>query len=326
MAVMQDFKSALALTNANKHRIYVKRAGDGSSGFERSIEAAFPDVAVKPKFKIDASAPVFTIGSCFARNIEAALYRKGFDIITRQCSIPGELYELTGLGARNGALNAYTAHSMLDLLRWPERPDRYTMGTLDLGGNQWADMMVSGLRNLSSEELALVRNQILGTYEALSGARTVIITLGYTESWFDTQDNIFVNKSPAGSRSTLKSGSRYQFMNADAASISSALDEIIAVIRRKTSDQAQIVLTTSPVPLHGTFTDRDVICANLYSKATLLSSAVNAAERYEYVDYYPSYEMVTYASADDAWEDDGVHVKPSLVEKVLERFVDAYVS
>ena len=60
MAVMQEFKDALAATSANKHRIFAKRAGGMASGYERSIEAEFPDIAVMPKFRIDKTQPVFT--------------------------------------------------------------------------------------------------------------------------------------------------------------------------------------------------------------------------------------------------------------------------
>ncbi len=322
----ESFESLLAKTSANKHRIFIKRSGDGNSGFERSIQSDIPRINLSPKFQIKKDEPVFTVGSCFARNIEHALIKSGIDVITTRCLIPDELYELTGVGARNGALNAYTPHSMLDLLRWSDRGDRMSAGALDLGDGNWADMLVSGLKFMSREELELVRGKILNTYEELSSARTVIITLGYTEAWFDKVDNTFVNRSPAATRATMKHGNRYQFQNADALAVLDCLDKIVKIIRIKTNDTAKIVFTTSPVPMHGTFTENDVICANMYSKSTLLSAAVATAAKYDFVDYFPSYEMVFYSSPQLAWEDDGIHVKPSLVGEIVSRFTNAYIS
>ena len=89
--------------------------------------------------------------------------------------------------------------------------------------------------------------------------------------------------------------------------------------------KANIVVTVSPVPFHGTFTDMDVIIANQYSKSTLISSAMNVANQYDFVDYFPSYEMASMARRSHVWEDDGVHVKPAFVEKIMERFSSSYV-
>jgi hypothetical protein len=319
-----NFKDAQKITSANKGRIYAKMNDSGTSGFERITKERFPDIRIDPKFKVSKSGKFFTIGSCFARNIEVVLAKQGVECLTSKCVVPGEFYDQKGLGARNGALNAYTPHSMLDLIRLTQRPDATAAGTLKLGEDEWVDMMVSGIRFLTAEELAYVRGMILDVYKALSEADTVVITLGYTESWFDTQDNIFVNRSPGASIKTVRHGERFQFMNASAAQVETALVEIVEEIRRQTSDRAQIILTTSPVPLHGTFTGTDVVCANQYSKSTLLTSAVAVASRYPWVDYYPSYEMVTLSDRSWTWDNDGVHVNPEVVSQVIGRFSDAY--
>jgi hypothetical protein len=319
-----NYKDASKITSGNKARIYAKMNDSGSSGFERVTRDRFPDIRVSPKFKVSKAGKFFTIGSCFARNIEALLSKQGVECLTSKCVIPEELYELKGLGARNGALNAYTPHSMLDLVRLTSRSDSETAGTLKLGDHEWADMMVSGLRFLTAEELAFSRNMVLDVYKKLVEADTVIITLGYTESWYDTYDKIFINRSPGASIKTVRHGDRYQFMNASATQVEAALDEIVQEIRRQTNDRARIILTTSPVPLHGTFTGNDVVCANQYSKSTLLTSAVAVASRHEFVDYYASYEMVTLSDRSWTWHGDGVHVNPEVVGQVIEKFADAY--
>src|SRR5258707_567468 len=84
---------------------------------------------------------------------------------------------------------------MRALVKFARRPDAETIGTVQLGENDRADMMASGLRILSQDELKYVRSQLLTTYKRLADARTVVITLGYGESWRETQDGIFVNRA-----------------------------------------------------------------------------------------------------------------------------------
>jgi hypothetical protein len=319
-----DFQGAQHITSKNKNRIFMKQGGNGTSGFERSTADIFPRIVVTPKFQIDRAGKVFTIGSCFARNIERVLTRFGIDCITSRCIFPDALYEQTGIGARNGALNAYTVHSMLDIVRLPSRPDREYAGALRLGDDEWCDMMVSGLRFISTEELRQIRSKLIDVYGAMREADTVIITLGYTESWYDTEDRIFVNRSPGSSVRTARKGNRYQFMNASGPQASEALRQLLSEIHTVTEGRARVIVTTSPVPLHATFTGQDVIVANQYSKCTLLSSAALVASEHDWVDYYPSYEMVINSDRSWAWHDDGVHVRNEVVDRVIETFSNAY--
>ncbi len=314
------YQDASLVTHSNKSRINAVTSGNGKSGVERSRHP-MPDIQIHPKFRLD-DGKVFTIGSCFARNIEAALVRQGVDCITSHFKLPGEMYELTGHGARNGALNAYTPHSMNDLVRLPSNP---TGGILQTGDDEFVDMMMSGLKPQTEAVTKETRAGLVDLYESMADASTVVITLGYTESWFDTEDGIFVNRSPGASRKTLRHGDRYNFLNASAAQVSEALESIARRVHEVTGGRAKLIITTSPVPLHATFTGRDVICANLYSKCTLLSSAVLLASRHDWIDYYPSYELVTGSQKDVAWEDDGIHVKQSLVDQVIGKFTEAYL-
>ncbi len=318
------YNEAHKLTKDNAFRIYANTAKNGTSGYERIVTGDFPQIEIKPKFMLDKTKPVFTIGSCFARNVEFFLEKSGVDCLTTKFLVPGEYYELTGHGARNGALNAYTPHSMRDIITLNNRNDAQTAGLLQVGDDEYFDMMVSGIKPLDAKDSSIVRNMVLNAYDSLSKASTVIITLGYTESWFDTEDKLYINRSPGGSIKTARKGNRYNFYNIDAAETTRVLDEIIEAIALRTANNAKIILTVSPVPLHGTFTDKDVIAANLYSKCTLLSAAVETASKYDHVDYYPSYEMVTYSNRDTSWEEDGIHVKPHVVEKVISTFGTKY--
>jgi len=317
------YADAQKIAAGNKNRTFTNTRNDGRSGSERIRSANFPEIAIEPKFKLPKGGRYFAIGSCFARNVEVALVGMGVDVITSKCLIPGEFYELAG-PARNGVLNAYTPQSMLQLVNWSEREDRADVGLLQLSDDEWSDMLVSGTKFLSIDQITRIRNEVLNTYDLLPIADVVILTLGFTEAWFDNKDQIFVNRSPGGSVRTVKKGDRYSFHNATPMEAVEAVEATIKSIFRLTKGNAKIIITTSPVPIHATFTGRDVVSANLYSKSALLSAAVWAAANYEFVDYYPSYELIMYSDPVETWMPDGVHIYPDRVKQVISRFAQAY--
>jgi len=321
---MVDFQTARATIRANANRLFPKAVGDGRSASERIRTGGSPIIYHDPKFKFSKQSKFFTIGSCFARNVEAILKRMDVPVLTMNQPIPDEFYGLTGLGGRTGALNAYTPDAILDMIRISRRPDRNTIGRVHFADDAYMDMLISGVRQSNSEEFDFVRTLIMETYDKLPMADVVIITLGYTEAWFYKPDQVFVNRPPGGNRALMLKGDDFCFSNRTPNQVVEALGKTIALIRELTADRAKIILTVSPVPMNGTWTSKDVLVANSYSKATLLSAAVSLAESYDFVDYYPSYEMVTMSPIDLTWEDDGLHVKSSRVEEVIKTFSDLY--
>lgn len=317
------YATAFQTISSNKRRMMDSR-GTGSSGAER-IRLDYPDIAIQPKFKISKNDMFFTIGSCFARNIEIALTPLGVKNITSECIIPGEFYELGG-PARNGALNAYTPPAMLDLMRLRHGHADDLLGAVETAGDEFIDLMISGTKPSTKEKALELRRLVVNTYKRLPEASVVVVTLGYTEAWYDTTDQIYVNRSPGANRKLMKFGDRFEFHPLDPAEAVSYVDAIISEIRDATKSRAKIILTVSPVPLGGTWTERDVVSANLTSKSMLLSAAVAAAEANDFVDYYPSYELVVYGDPNSTWELDGIHVKPARVEKVIQQFADSYFS
>jgi GSCFA family len=322
-AVGVPFDTAYKLTSGNRQRIYTRTNGNGTSGAERLRARDMPELRITPKFTLPRSSKFFTIGSCFARNVEAQLVALGVECLSAKCLIPGDYYEGGGPD-RNGALNAYTPQTMRELVNWASRPDRKDIGLLQLADDEWCDMLLSGLKILNRAQIDEVREMVLKTYEQLVSADAVVLTLGFTEAWYDLQDGIFVNRSPAGNAKTMKKGSRYAFYNSSPEDVVAVVDQTVQDISRVTGGRAKIILTTSPVPLHATFTGRDVISANLYSKSTLLSASVSVADRYDFVDYFPSYELVIYSEPTSTWMEDGVHIFPERIGKVIKTFADKY--
>src|SRR3546814_10223688 len=68
-------------------------AGDDPGSARHRI--ALGDVGIvenQPRFKIQKGATIYTIGSCFARNVERSLKRQGFRVPTAEIELDKEIY------------------------------------------------------------------------------------------------------------------------------------------------------------------------------------------------------------------------------------------
>jgi hypothetical protein len=98
------------------------------------------------------------------------------------------------------------------------------------------------------------------------------------------------------------------------------LERIRAVVRDKVG--ATLVLTTSPVPLHSTFTKLDVRVANMESKSRIRAAVSEFVERHPDVRYFHSYEMVMTAERQsDYFREDGRHVHRHAVKYIVSEFL-----
>ena len=85
------------------------------------------------------------------------------------------------------------------------------------------------------------------------------------------------------------------------------------------------MVTTSLVPLLATFTDRNVVVANTYSKSMLRVVAEDFAASRPNVHYFPSYEIVMNSDQGASWTDDGRHVQPEVVKHIMSLFQRHFV-
>src|SRR5690242_16481135 len=108
----------------------------------------FYDPNLSPRFRLKRGSTIFTIGSCFARNIEEHLAPLGFDIPMADFGVPEGEWPARPFARRAGILNKYTPPSMLQevlqtlaIMREPGAIDRLTDGLLyPLGGGMALDL------------------------------------------------------------------------------------------------------------------------------------------------------------------------------------------
>src|SRR3546814_16921003 len=92
---------------------------------------------------------------------------------------------------------------------------------------------------------------------------------------------------------------------------SATVDQVVSVLSgaleelKKRNPDVKVVITVSPVPMAQTFTDSDVFAANTYSKSVLRVASEALKGNFEFVDYFPSYEMVMSSPRAMTWEEIG---------------------
>lgn len=256
------------------------------------------DPVVATKFRIGPEQTVATAGSCFAQHISRKLQSIGFSYL--QCEsgegLDAEQRRLRNFGtfsARFG--NLYTARQLLQLFKrafgrfapsepaW-QRPD-----------GRWADPFRPSVEpegfaspaalQLDGElHLAAVRRMF-------EQADVFVYTLGLTEGWRSRVDGAMFPIAP-GVVAGEYDPARHEFVNFNAHQTEQDMAEFLVLLKSVNPD-VKVLLTVSPVPLVATYEPRHVLVATTYSKAVLRVAAESLCARFAWVDYFPSFEIIT---------------------------------
>jgi hypothetical protein len=269
----------------------------------------------KPKFEISFSGcMIFTMGSCFARNIEEVLIPRGVDLPTMAFSVPKTEWPARS----NGLLNEYNPGTMCQRILFALRQKDYPPETIVPVGELYTDLLLPGGSPVTFERAIARRNEITSVYEKLPRSELLIITLGLTEAWFDNDTKLYLNQMPPHAFAARHKG-RFEFRRLDVFDCMPMLEEALDAV---TKAGPKVLLTVSPVPLPTTFSGMDCVVANEFSKSVLRVAAERLATR-PTIDYFPSYEIVRSGGL-ASYIDDCIHVKNEVVERVTGFMLDAY--
>ena len=271
--------------------------------------------AVTPGFRIPAGSGVFTIGSCFARNVEDALVDRGLVVPTVAFSAPGE----EAKGRSNRILNQYNPGTMLQCVAGGVPPDAALFPAAD--GLVTDPLLSTGGRPVTRDRALQRRDEIARLYaDGLADCATVVVTLGLVEAWFDRDHSLWLNETPPH-RLLRSDPGRFEFRRLGVDACRALVFDLMA--RLTEGRRRNVILTVSPVPLQVTFAGGDAVTANAYSKAVLRVVAELAAGAFDGVDYFPSYEIVTTLGR-PAFMGDNVHVRQAVVDRVIGHMTEAY--
>ena len=276
----------------------------------------------RPTFKIARNEKVFTIGSCFARNVENALLERGFELPSR--SALSDDPEFAAIGPN--ILNNYGVPSIFNEIAWALGLKEFLPeeNFFEISPGKFIDIHLNhALRPVEYELVERRRTAIRKAYGKLRECGVVVITLGLAECWYDTQTKLYLNTSPR--RNLIRSfPTRFELHVLSFNETKLMLSETMQAIKNHGRADVRVIVTVSPVPLGATYRDHDVIVANMYSKSMLRTCAEEITIENDFVDYFPSFESVLTSARDIVWEDDFVHIRKPVIDLNVSRMVAGY--
>lgn len=324
---MKSYREALKIRKQNKNKTYCVYAKDGTpdvneySAKDRLTSGNPVIVNSIPKFKIEEGAKVYTIGSCFARNVESMLQERGFNLPVFKEDINQSIYHSVPRFPHT-VLNKYNAHSMAtEILKVLGKVELPNDGVLHFGDDKWFDPQMSFTKLLPRDLLMETKRKLDNIGKELIDTDVLVLTLGMTETWVDENTGLVFNNAITSVASYMKDS--LAIFNSTPIQVYEVLKEALLELKKRNS-KLKVILTVSPVPLTQTFFEHDVISANTYSKAALRVASQMLYDELDFVDYYPSYEMVTHSPRELAWTADQIHVSGRVVTPVINEFVNRY--
>ena len=288
------------------------------------------DPVTSVKFQITSHDAVSTLGSCFAQHLARHIKDSGLRYMVTEPLLETEeqteqaAMMATQFSARYG--NIYTTRQALQLLDrangWETADDVWERN------GRYFDAFRPHVREGGFATIEELRDARIAHLQAVKRVFTesdvVVFTLGLTEAWMSTMDGAVYPTAP-GVIAGSQDNSRHVFQNFSYPEVLSDLLNWCQRVREMNSN-VRILLTVSPVPLNATYMPRNVWTSTTYSKAVLRAVAGDAATELSYVDYFPSYEIVTSPQAHGRYfEDDLREVTSVGVKHVIRVFDRHYV-
>lgn len=303
--------------------------------WRKAIAATEPhavDPVVSTKFSINKTERVATAGSCFAQHISRRLAAIGFNYYIPESGdeLAPEVRSQHGYGvfsARYG--NIYTVGQLLQLFEeafgirgkseapWQRDDGRFVdpfRPTIESAGFESPIAVLQARK----EHLQYVQQVFLD-------ADIFVFTLGLTESWISTSSGDIFPLAPgvAGGRYDPE---LYSFINNSIDDVVSALRSFLAQLKG-VNPKVRTLLTVSPVPLIATFEKRHVLVSTTYSKSVLRVAAEMAMNEFDWVDYFPSFEIITgNFNMGSYFEDDMREINSTGVGHAMRCFLQNYIA
>lgn len=284
------------------------------------------------KFEIAATDKIATAGSCFAQHIGRRLTASGYNVYDSEPA-PAWLsadqraaYSYGVYSARYG--NIYTVAQLARLAA--ECVGEFTPANIAWRkGDRFIDALRPGVDPdgfATEEELLLDRRYHLERVRRMFQIMDVFVfTLGLTETWIHKPSGTVYPIAP-GVMAGDYDAEACSFLNLNFSDTAKSLQMFLKTLSKiRGGRMPRVILTVSPVPLTATAAGGHVLPATVYSKSILRAVAGEAASTYDFVDYFPSYEIITNPAARSAFFDENLRtVKAQGVQAVMDVFFRAH--
>lgn len=293
-------------------------------------EAHLVDPVTHPKFTLTREDRIATAGSCFAQHISKRLGALGFNYFVPEAG-EGLSEDARARGqygvfsARYG--NLYTVHQLNQLFREAMQGEHKHEIAWQRKDGRFVDPYrpsVAPEGYGSPEEVETAREEHLGhVRRVFTEADIFVFTLGLTEAWRSKADGAVFPLAPGVAGGAFDEA-RHEFHNFDIDETRKELGAFLDGLKG-VNPGVRVLLTVSPVPLIATYEDRHVLVSTTYSKSVLRVAAQAACDGSDWVDYFPSYEIITGSpTAGMYYEEDSREVNSIGVAHAMRSFVGAY--
>ena len=258
----------------------------------------------KKKWPIEQGWKIATAGSCFAQHISRNLRTRGLNVIDAEPAPEGMpesisiKYGYNQYSARFG--NIYTVSQLLQLIQ--EAGGVFEPNHLIWKkGNRFFDSQRPSVEPEGFEtERELIANRKFHLDRVLEMFRSMdlfIFTLGLTETFEDIETGTAYPTAP-GTIAGEFDPSIFRFKNYNVFEVLEGFESFLEILRKiRNGSLPKILLTVSPVPLTATGSGKHVLSATTYSKSVLRSVSGYLSSKYDFIDYFPSYEIITNQAA-----------------------------
>lgn len=314
----------------NRSPSSAERSADPKHAANRIWEGYFVPQMLQAAFRLDPGVEVFTMGSCFAREIEWALRKHGFRISSMPADELNGSWFLDEAGKPSvGFFHRYNVPSMeLEFRRavgdiaFDEAVDL----VIESGGGTYYDLNYGPTLPRGGLDVLLARRQSARRMVAnFVRARLIIVTLGLTEAWFHRPSGMYCNSVVGESLVRRKDEFEFHFIGFEQ-NLAALTRLYECVERHHVTGDFNFVVTVSPVPLNQTFTDCDIVLANAQAKATLRAVAGEFCAGRRRAVYFPSYEIAMYSDPSLVWRPDRIHIQPECVKHIVGTFTRHYTT
>lgn len=285
------------------------------------------ELRISPRETLPPQPKVFTMGSCFAREIERGLERRGIGVL----SMPPAFMEDAEFQDENGyirrdIINRYNTPSMELEFRSLLESEPVIADTDFIvaarPGAYYDAHYVGEYPAPTIEALLDRRHKLRRAFGSVRDADVIVITLGLAEACFDLAAGKYRNASP--SVREIRQRKPLEVHLIDFKTNMQCLENIHGLIRQHCVANPLIICTVSPVPLTMTYFNEDVITANSAAKAILRAAAHEFTTSFDRVEYFPSFELATLSSREKAYSGDRRHIRKPFVDYIVRSFMTAY--
>lgn len=264
------------------------------------------------KWQLARNARFSTYGSCFAQHISRELRGRKMNWVDAEKAprrTPEDLarsYNYGVYSARNG--NIYTTRQLLQWVRMASHPKTSdAIENWEIGGRFFDSLRPAiepgGFR--SDEEAKVSRRFAAECFaKSIKEAEVFVFTLGLTEGWENANTGQVYAVCPGTLAGTFDL-EKHVFKNYRYREISDDLEGAIELMLEMNPD-LRVLLTVSPVPLTATASKNHVLTATTYSKSVLRAVAGDLAADHPFIDYFPSYEVITGPPSGGAFYEDNL--------------------